>query len=98
MCSNCDIARTYPEYQLFDPACLWCGVRIIQRATSFQLAASVVSARRTENLRIWVEQGHSEAEIRALVKGPLALAPTGQGVSTASESPTRQKPRSAGRK
>lgn len=48
----------------------------------------------------WLKFGHSEAEIRELVKGPLAVqpvaAPTGQAGATACASPTPLKRRSHG--
>jgi hypothetical protein len=74
-CDCCQTATTFPGYRMFNPACLHCGVRIIQSIGTLQIAASEASKRRTAQLKDWVAFGHSEAEIRRLVKGPLAIAP-----------------------
>ncbi len=68
---------------------------MIQRMPLYALGKTECSARRTENLAIWVAHGHSEAEIRALVKASTALAPlpTGRAEPLASGDPS-VKPRS----
>jgi len=50
------------------------------------LGKTECSQRRTAMLAVWVEWGHSEEEIRAMVKGPLAIKPLGQASQSASES------------
>ena len=74
-CDCCQTATTFPGYRMFNPACLHCGARIIQSIGTLQIAASEASKRRTVQLNAWVAFGHSEADIRRLVKGPTAIAP-----------------------
>lgn len=75
-CNCCQAARLYPQHNQFNPACLYCGARIIQRAPAYATGATECSARRTANLRIWVDDfGHDEQEIRRMVKGPLSIGP-----------------------
>jgi len=93
MCTNCDIARDRPDYRLYNPTCLWCGVRILQRAADWPLPESVVKERRRENVAIWVGYGHSELELRRLFKGPPAYAPIGPAESTEFVNPTPKKRR-----
>lgn len=61
---------------MFSPACIFCGARLIQRIGKLHIAQSECVARRRAVLKDWVDWGHSEAQIRELVKGPVALAPT----------------------
>ena len=93
MCANCDKSRDQPGYRMFNPTCIWCGVRILQQAADFPLPESVVKERRKANLAIWVEYGHSELEIRRLFKGPPAFAPIGPVEITESVAPTPKKRR-----
>jgi len=74
-CECCERARSFLDYRMFSPACLHCGARIIQLLGRMPIAQSECTRRRRENLADWVAWGHSEAEIRRLVKGPLAIAP-----------------------
>ena len=80
-CQCCQRARDYAAHPYFSLGCVHCGARLIQHLGTLQIAWSQCSARRTAALRDWVQWGHSEAEIRALVKGPLALAPLPEPVS-----------------
>ena len=75
MCDLCQIARHYPEHRFYSPACLHCGARLIQRLGMRRISISECTARRKAVLADWVAQGHAEAEIRRLVKGPLAIQP-----------------------
>jgi len=98
MCSNCDTARQYPQHRWFDPACLWCGARIIQHLGTLPMPASECTSRRRANLQIWLAHGHSETQIRTLAKGPLSLAPlpstpTTQAAPAASAHQTKAKRR-----
>jgi len=74
-CSECAAARMHPMSGLFDPACLYCGARLIQRIGKLAIAQSDATARRRVALADWLTFGHDEARIRALVKGPLAIEP-----------------------
>ncbi len=103
-CTNCETARTFPQYRLFNPVCLYCGARLIQSLGLLPIPVSECKTRRQAMLALWLSQGHNEAQIRELVKGPLAIAPiqsapqTGPAVATACANPTPAKPRSRGRK
>lgn len=89
-CECCNIARDFPQYRMFTPKCIYCGARLIQMLGRLPIAASECSARRKAVLSDWVKYGHSEAEIRRLVKGSIAIGPAS---STESESQTRKKRR-----
>ena len=78
MCSSCSASQlTSGLWNTYDPACLYCGARLIQQLGKLRTSSSQqISQRRRNELAIWVAQGHSEAEIRALAKGKeLAYAP-----------------------
>lgn len=74
-CKPCSIARDHAAYTLFCPSCIHCGARIIQHLGTMQLPVSDCTRRRKAMLKVWTDYGHSEATIRAMVKGPLALEP-----------------------
>lgn len=104
LCNPCNIAKINSAYTMFCPSCLACGVRLIQRLGQLPIASSECSARRKAALAVWVQWGHSEAQIRELVKGPLCIgpltiaAPTGLVAPTACANPLSPKSRSRGRK
>lgn len=79
---------------MFNPACLHCGARLIQYLGRLPIPASECRQRRQAMLALWLKQGHSEAVIRELVKGPL---PIGPAKATACDSPTPAKPALVGR-
>ena len=60
---------------MFTPKCIYCGARLIQMIGTLPIAVSAASERRKVALSDWVKYGHSEAEIRRLVKGPFAIGP-----------------------
>lgn len=60
---------------MFNPACLHCGARIIQRLGLMGLHPQECVQRRRAQLAVWVAHGHSEALIRKLVSGPTCIAP-----------------------
>ena len=74
-CNCCQAARLYPQHNQFNPACLYCGARIIQHLGTLQIPQSDCTRRRRDALATWVAHGHNEAQIRALASGPLALTP-----------------------
>lgn len=82
-CSDCQIAKTFAAHPLFNPACLYCGARIIQHLGTLPIASSEIATRRRANLADWVVQGHGEAEIRKLAKGALCTGPESTLVSEA---------------
>jgi hypothetical protein len=80
MCCDCLAAReTSGHWRFFDPACLHCGARLIQRITKFSKTDAETTQRRRVVLADWVAAGHKESELRELVKGPLAYAPVKKG-------------------
>ena len=59
-CECCAKERQHPFNQ-YSLGCLYCGARLIKRKKT--------SEDRTKSLREWVDRGHSEEQIRALVAG-----------------------------
>ena len=69
VCECCQRAREGPGYTLFDPACLFCGARLIWKIQrKNQVAREDRLARCRAVLQDWLKYGHDEAEIRRLVK------------------------------
>lgn len=87
-CHRCAIARTFPEYNLFTPACIYCGARLIQRLGQLSRPPSEITARRRAVLADWMAHGHSEQALRQLAKGPMAIGPARP---TESARPTHKK-------
>ena len=75
-CTDCKAAsETSGLWAQHNPACLHCGARLIQRLGKLRTPTSEqITARRKAVLADWIAHGHSELQIRALVKGPLAVA------------------------
>jgi hypothetical protein len=74
-CSDCDIAREHPGYSFYTPACAFCGARLIKRIQALAKPTDEKSERCKKVLLDWVSYGHSELQIRAMVKSkvtPLA--------------------------
>jgi hypothetical protein len=69
LCSNCERAKICPAHAWFNPACRYCGARLIQHLGLLLISPAEIATRRRANLADWVAAGHSEAEIRALAKG-----------------------------
>lgn len=75
-CECCATQRDYPGVTDTQcPTCLYCGARGIQRIMQLQVSREKKSEWAKAVLNRWVQFGHDEAEIRRLVKGPLAVAP-----------------------
>lgn len=106
-CTDCQAAReTTGLWRMYNPACLWCGARLIQMIGRLPIAQREATARRKAVLADWVKQGHSEQEIRDLVKGPMAVEPVStsrspelpsEKVGPSPASPSQDSPRSARR-
>jgi len=80
MCSDCDAARlTSGKWRFYDPRCLWCGARLIQRIPKFSATDAETTQRRRAVLKDWMAQGHGESELRELARGPLAFEPVKKG-------------------
>ncbi len=73
-CNCCSIARDFPTYKSFNPACIWCGARILVSLGLRGIGVTECRVRRTAMLKVWVDWGHSEAEIRQLFKTATGLA------------------------
>jgi hypothetical protein len=72
-CTQCTTARDFAAYRFYNPACIYCGARLIQRLALRDISNAECTIRRKAVLADWVAWGHSEAEIRALVKGAPAI-------------------------
>jgi hypothetical protein len=76
MCECCEAARlTTGHWRYYELQCLWCGARLIQRIGRLQVMPSEIKQRRQAVLKDWMAWGHSEQELRDLVKGPMAVEP-----------------------
>jgi hypothetical protein len=76
MCDDCLAAReTSGHWRMYDLKCIYCGARLIQKIGRLQIPRVVATQRRMAVLADWVAFGHSEAEIRGLVSGRMALTP-----------------------
>lgn len=80
MCPSCKAAEeTKGLWRQFNsPQCLWCSARLIQQLGKLPITASEVTARRRAVLQDAIAWGHSEARLRVLAKGPLALEGSGK--------------------
>ena len=76
ICSDCQAAKeTNGLWPQHNPTCLHCGARLMQQIEKLYTPTSEqITARRKVVLADWMAHGHSEQELRALVKGPLAVA------------------------
>lgn len=76
MCECCLAAReTTGAYRYFALQCVWCGARLIQKLGRLSVTQAEITQRRRAVLADWTKYGHSEQEIRELVRGPMAVAP-----------------------
>jgi len=74
ICKNCLVAKGFAAYRWFNPACLCCGVRLIQHLGTLPISNTECSQRRRAVLDEWVAIGHNEAAMRQLVKGLPCIA------------------------
>ena len=91
MCTDCEAAReTRGQWNRFDPACLWCGARLIQQIKGLTGRPSAErSARCKVVLTDWAAHGHAESALRELVSsGSMPLEPHGKP-----DGQTKTKPR-----
>lgn len=76
MCECCQAAReTTGHWRYFDLSCVHCGARLIQKLGRLSVTQAEITQRRRAVLADWTKYGHSEQEIRELVRGPMAVAP-----------------------
>ena len=76
-CDDCRAAvRTNGAWNRFNPGlCLYCAARQVQHIQRFNLPREVKSARMTAALNSALKYGHNEKEVRALVRGDMAVSP-----------------------
>ena len=66
-CQDCAADRICSgHHRLFDPRCIFCGARLIQRIGKVGNTAAEITQRRRVVLADWMALGHGEAEIREL--------------------------------
>lgn len=92
-CEDCNHARIAPLYRLYNPACLWCGARLIQRLGTILRPSSEIVQRRRQVLQDWMAYGHDERRLRTLAKSADCFAPSGPAKSAALERPRSGKRR-----
>ena len=80
MCECCLAARVMTgHWRYYELHCAWCGARLIQRIGTLNVMPSEIKQRRQAVLKDWTAFGHSETELRALVRGPMAVEPITKG-------------------
>lgn len=92
-CPCCQKVRENPHYAQHSLGCVHCGARLIQAIGRLSIPADEVVKRRRAVLTDWVQWGHSEAQIRALAKGPTAITDPGPAPPLESDHPSQRKPR-----
>ena len=76
MCECCAAAReTAGMWRYFELSCAYCGSRLIQKLGRLSVTQAEITQRRRAVLADWTAYGHSEQEIRELVRGPMAVQP-----------------------
>lgn len=88
MCEDCRRATAGPGWRLYDPACLWCGARLIQSIQNLKGRVSPVRIeQRVKHVLLgWTHYGHNSQELLAMANEPnLPLQPwppqTGTGAT-----------------
>lgn len=89
-CQDCSAAReTAGLWRMFDPRCLYCGGRLLQRIGKLPIMHSHIAQRRKVVLADWVAMGHAEQELRDLAGSKeMAAEPI---TKEASDAPRRQR-------
>ena len=68
MCECCTNARIGPAYATHDPACIFCGARLIWKIQRKPIPRDQKIERCRKVLQDWLKYGHDEQEIRRLAK------------------------------
>lgn len=76
-CDCCKAAQEAPAYNLYCPACLWCGARLIQVLGTLPRPRDEIAERRRKVLADWGRYGHEESDLRRLAKQNPCFAPSG---------------------
>lgn len=71
MCEECDRARIYEHHPRYDPACMYCGARYLQRVPYQKTKKD----HRSHILEVWGKLGHDTARLLELALGGIPLAP-----------------------
>lgn len=88
MCKDCQAAKESPDYRMFDPTCLYCGARLLQRLESLPIGVTECRQRQKSALSLWQTMGHAEQDLRRLYKGPLSTGPE-KGPGSEAQVPTK---------
>ena len=67
-CECCTAAKESPDHRMYDPACLWCGARLLRNLRRHPITTDQLKARRQTVLSDWMRYGHAEADLRAWAK------------------------------
>ena len=73
---------------MFNPACLYCGVRLLIRLGKRNIGVTECRERRQAMLKVWTDWGHDEQHIRTLFRKGIGLEPVME-----SERPSKKKRR-----
>lgn len=64
-CDECAAAReTQGLWQRYDPACLWCGARLVQAIGRCGVSSDRVKQRRLRVIADWAAHGHDRESLR----------------------------------
>lgn len=75
-CECCEAARiTTGHWRYYELSCAYCAARLIQRIGRLDVMPAEIKQRRKAVLEDWCKYGHSESQIRELVRGPMAVEP-----------------------
>ena len=65
-CTDCQRYTSSPSWRQCDPACLECGGRYLRLIQKLQIPSEDKRNRLRAALKVWMDLGHSEAELRRL--------------------------------
>ena len=65
-CTDCQRSEGGTGWPLHNPACLECGGRYLKAIQRLQIGQEDKRERLRAALKVWMEYGHSEAELRRL--------------------------------
>ena len=86
-CDCCQVAKEFPQYRWYDPACMWCGARLLRNLGQRPISREEVTQRRQRVLSDWMQYGHAESDLRAWAKRADCFDP---GPECSSESEPRK--------
>lgn len=94
-CDDCARTRNGPGWNFFNPACIWCGARLVGRLRKLPRRPGEIQARQAKVLEDWASYGHSKDEMLALSHDECPVSPL---PPSDSDSQSQTKPRSATKK